>query len=292
MRSAWVAGEALIDLVPDQSGNRRAIVGGGAANTARALAKLGKPTAFIGGISNDEYGNQINDELAKWNVDLSFTLKSELPTALAKVSLDETGSASYDFKLQGTATFDFRSEWLPQGEPSVLHVGTLSTLIEPGASELFEWANKLAAPKVFDPNVRSSVESSRDIYRAKVEKWISISDVLKLSEEDFLWLYPEYLAPSELLDFGAKLVVLTKGAKGMVGVHADGSVSVPGVSINLVDTVGAGDTVGAVLTESVMERGVEGVIKDLEKVLFRASKAAAIICSRRGADSPTAEELN
>ena len=246
MSSVWVAGEALIDLVPSE-GERVAVVGGGAANTAKALARLGIDTAFVGGISSDEYGKQIASELAE--VDLSLSLRSELPTALAIVSLDEKGSASYEFKLAETATFDFQRDWLPSGAPEVLHVGTLATIIEPGASALFEWASGLG--------------------------WLG------------------YGSAAELLEMGPELVVLTRGGEGMVGYSKAGLVSVPGVKVTVADTVGAGDTVGAVIVEGLVKYGVER-LKDevLFEVLTRAARAASITCSRVGANPPTAAEIN
>ena len=288
MSSVWVAGEALIDLVPS-AGERVAVVGGGAANTAKALARLEIDTAFVGGISLDGYGKQIAGELAE--VDLSLSLRSELPTALAIVSLDEKGSASYEFKLAETATFDFQREWLPSGAPEVLHVGTLATIVEPGASALFEWASGLGAPIVFDPNIRPSVLSDRVRYREIVELWASISRVVKLSDEDLDWL--GYESAAELLEMGPELVVLTRGSEGMVGYSKAGLVSVPGVKVTVADTVGAGDTVGAVIVEGLVKYGVER-LKDevLFDVLSRAAKAASITCSRVGANPPTAAEIN
>lgn len=286
-KKIWVAGEALIDLVP--SGNSwLPIVGGGPANTAKALAKLGIPTSFIGGISTDEYGLSIKKELN--SVDLSLALRSDLPTALAIVTLDEGGSASYEFKLDGTATFDFFSAWLPTSAPDVLHIGTLATVIEPGATALFDWASKLGAPIVFDPNVRPSVISDKNLYREAVERWLTIATIIKLSNEDLLWL--GYDSATALLDFGAELVVVTNGADGMVGYTKNGSANTPGIRVEVVDTVGAGDTVGAVLVEGLIRNGVAGVTGDqLQEVLNRAAIAAAITCSRAGAKPPSAAEI-
>ena len=283
----WVAGEALIDLVPIGD-SRVPIVGGGPANTAKALAKLGIDTLFIGGISSDEHGESIAKELD--SVDLSKALRSDLPTALAIVTLNESGSASYEFKLEGTATFNFSREWLPQGEPDVLHVGTLATLIEPGASELFEWASRLNVPIVFDPNIRPSVLGDRVKYRSAVERWFGISDVIKMSDDDLKWL--GYSAVEGLFDFGAKLVVVTRGSEGIIGYTPTGEVSVPGVTVEVVDTVGAGDTVGAVIVEGIVRFGLgEMVNEKLFLALSRAAKAASITCSRAGANPPTLEEL-
>ena len=284
---AWVAGEALIDLLPIGE-TKQATVGGGAANTARALANLGVNTSFIGGISTDEYGSAIEGELK--GVDLSLASKSRLPTALAIVTFDSLGSAKYEFALKDTATFDFRREWLPSSTPGVLHVGTLATIIEPGASALFEWATELGVPTVFDPNVRPSVLADRDEYRRLVEKWAGISTIVKLSIEDLTWL--AYSDVNHFYELGVKLVVLTHGASGIEGHTPNGVVSVPGIKVNVVDTVGAGDTVGAVLVEGIMKFGVEALLHEkLFEVLTRAAKAAAITCTRAGAKPPTLSEL-
>lgn len=284
----WVAGEALIDLVP-HGNSRLPIVGGGPANTAKALAKLGIGTSFIGGISRDEYGETIAKALD--SVDLSKALRSDLPTALAIVTLDESGSASYEFKLEGTATFDFSRDWLPVGKPDVLHIGTLATLVEPGASELFEWASGLDVPIVFDPNIRPSVLGDREKYRSVVERWFAMSDVIKMSDEDLKWL--GYSGVDGLFEFGAKLVVVTHGAEGISGYTSAGEVSVPGVKVEVVDTVGAGDTVGGVIVEGIVRFGLEEVVNEkLFSVLSRAAKAASITCSRAGANPPSFEELS
>jgi len=290
-RSAWIVGEALIDLVPNELGVRHPIVGGGPANTAKALANLGIKASFIGGISNDEYGKKIRNELLESSADLSLSLSSELPTATAKVTLDNSGAATYEFTLENTATFDFRKSWLPIGTPTALHCGTLGTLIEPGASQLFEWAKSIQAPKIYDPNIRPSVLSDRERYLASVEKWISICDVVKMSDEDFFWLYDGEIEPAELLNLGPSLVVITMGESGLVGFHNTEVIAVPGVKVKVVDTVGAGDTVGAILVEAIHNHGVQGTLEDLENVLIRAAKAAAITCSRAGAKPPTLEEL-
>ena len=287
MQSAliWVAGEALIDLLPGTD-SQVPIVGGGPANTAKALASLGLSVSFIGGISSDQYGVLIESELSSYGVDLSLVSWSDLSTALAVVSLDSDGSAKFSFHLDSTATFDFGS-WLPSGSPSVLHVGTLATVVEPGASALFEWARGLDSVIVFDPNVRSSFLDDRDIYRKYFEKWARISDVIKLSDEDLSWLS---FTVDEILDFGVDLAVVTHGAKGLSGYRSGESYSVDSFVVDVVDTVGAGDTVGAVLVEGLVKYG-ELAGENLKLVLERAAKAAAITCTRAGAKPPTLAEL-
>jgi len=283
----WVAGEALIDLLP-RAGESMAVVGGGAANTAKALANLEIVVSWIGGISSDDYGVLIKQELE--NVDLGLANFSRLPTALAKVSLDEKGSASYEFFLEDTATFSFDSSWLPEGKPEILHVGTLATIVEPGASNLFDWVKSLKTKVVFDPNIRPSVLPDRVRYRDAFEKWARISDVVKMSDEDLEWL--GYSDLNQILELGPELLVVTHGASGMTGYTNSGSVSVPGVKVKVVDTVGAGDTVGAVIVEGLVRNGITALVGDkLFEVLSRAAKAAAITCSRVGANPPTLAEL-
>ena len=293
--SVWVCGEVLIDELPSGS-----VVGGGPANTAKALARLGHEVAFIDGISTDAYGVKARAELAADGVDLSLALTSDLPTAVAEVTLAADGGASYVFKLDKTATFDFNSSWLPDPsryKPQVLHIGTLATLVQPGADVLFDWALACAdfAPVVFDPNIRPQVLSDREKYVALVEKWIGISSVVKLSDDDFEWLYPgkspESIA-NQWLQGGVALVVMTRGADGLIGYTSDGVVEVAGEKVNVVDTVGAGDTVGAIIVQGLITDGLlnmrGSVLKD---VLHRAAVAAAITCSRAGAQPPYAHEI-
>ena len=295
MGQVWVVGEALIDLVPGSSGTAKAIVGGGPANTAKALAGLGFSTSFIGGISSDAFGGLIKEELRDAGVDLSLAKFSDYPTATAKVLLDGSGKAVYSFQLDETATFSFSRGWLPAGEPDVIHIGTLATIVEPGATELYEWIKGFNAPIVFDPNVRITVLDDVDRYRDAVEKWIGISSVVKVSEEDIALLYGgrDYVSVArEWIEKDVDLVVITRGESGLVGLTSESSVEVPGVSVEVVDTIGAGDTVGAIVVEAIVEHGLKALKNErLTLVLERAAKAAAITCSRAGAKPPMREEL-
>jgi fructokinase len=298
--SIWVCGEVLIDLIPGSDGVRVAHVGGGPANTAKALARLGHDVQFIDGISTDEYGVAARKELIDDEVKLDLALTSDKPTCLAIVSLDANGGALYEFKIDGTATFDFDLKWLPDPsryKPQVLHIGTLVTVIQPGADVLYDWAMQVAefAPIVFDPNIRPSVMGDRDLYEAAVEKWVALSSVIKVSDDDMAWLYPgqkyEDVAQRWIND-GAALVVVTRGSQGIIGITADGSVEVDGAKITVADTVGAGDTVGAIIVEAMIEKGILALTGDvLKAVLHRAAVAAGITCSRKGAQPPYKHEL-
>lgn len=296
----WVAGEVLIDLITKGS-ETKAIVGGGPANTAVALSRLGIETYFLDGMSTNDYGQRAKSELLHAGVNLDFAEFSDNPMCIADVTLDQSGSATYEFLIDGTATFDFRKEWLPnpsKKSPAVLYTGTLATIVEPGASVLFQWAKEVAkfAPIIYDPNVRTSVLSDRHRYQESVEKWASISKVIKVSSDDLEWLYPgepfESVA-TRWLNVGVELAVLTRGSEGIRAMTSLGEVSVPGVQVEVVDTVGAGDTVGAILVEAIAKTGLESLSgNELRIVLFRAACAAAITCSRPGAQPPTSDELS
>jgi fructokinase len=290
-----VCGEVLIDILPTGP-----VVGGGPANTAKALARLGLQVDFIDGISTDAYGVTARKELERDGVGLTLALDSDKPTCTATVTLDSAGSASYEFVIDGTATFDFNDSWLPDPErlkPAVLHIGTLATIVEPASTTLQNWAIKCAefAPIVFDPNVRSSVVGDREKYRSAVEKWVGISSVIKLSDDDVSWLYPEESmdeVAKRWIAGGASLVVVTRGAHGIIGYTEDGYEEVDGAKVTVVDTVGAGDTVGAVLVEGIMKHSVIGLQGQvLNAVLHRAAIAAGITVSRAGAQPPRLHEL-
>ena len=300
MGQVWVAGEVLIDLIP-AGADRKPIVGGGPANTAKALSKLGVNTQFIDGISTDGYGQMAKDDLVTSGVKLDYVKYSDRPTCLAIVSLSDSGSASYEFVIENTATFDFTLDWLPNPEtdqPSLLHIGTLATAIEPGASALFDWAQYVVkvAPIVFDPNIRPAVISDRELYVKQVEKWVSISSAVKVSDEDIMWLYPSFeieQVVNSWLTTGPSLIVVTYGDQGLAGYREGEKVNVDAVKVAVADTVGAGDTVGAILVEAIVKAGLNtlsGV--RLEKMLKRAAKAAAITVSRSGANPPSKDEID
>ena len=297
--SIWVCGEVLIDLLPGEP-ERRAVVGGGPANTAKALARLGHDVYFIDGISTDAYGVAARAELLADEVKLDLALTSDKPTCLAIVTLAEDRKASYEFKIDGTATFDFDLNWLPDPsvhKPNVLHIGTLVTIVEPGASVLYDWALQVAefAPIVFDPNIRPAVIADRKEYVRQVERWIEISSAVKVSDDDIYWLYPDKSiddVAKQWLTMGPELVVVTFGDKGLSGYRNGEKVSVDAKKVVVADTVGAGDTVGAILVEAIVEEGLANLRGQLLiSKLERAAKAAAITVSRTGALPPGRDEI-
>jgi fructokinase len=296
----WVVGEVLIDLITDRD-QHLAVVGGGPANTAKALAMLGVETYFIDGISIDKYGQMAKAELLSANVLLDYAQYSNKPTCTAKVTLSSSGSASYEFVIEDTATFDFSVSWLPDPQSlktTLLHIGTLATVIEPGATVLFKWAQSVAhiAPIIFDPNIRPAVLGDRDEYVKKVEKWVAISSAVKVSDEDLNWLYPgkeNDEIVSKWLEIGVQLVVVTLGDKGITAYRMNEQISVDAVKVVVADTVGAGDTVGAILVEAIVKNGLDKLTGEvLKTMLNRAVKAAAITVSRTGAKPPSKEEMD
>lgn len=294
--NVWVCGEALIDILPGIN----PVVGGGPANTAKALARLGYRVQFIDGISVDAYGQSIRKELLRDGVGLELSLSSDKPTCTAAVTLSEGGGATYEFLIEGTATFDFDASWLPDPEqfrPSVLHIGTLATIIEPGASQLFDWALHVGefAPIVFDPNIRPSILNDRQKYCLAIEKWVEISSVIKVSDDDLAWLYPDESiseVANRWIAGGSALVVVTRGVNGLIGFTEHGSEEVGGIAVDVVDTVGAGDTVGAIVVEAILKSSVVAIHEwALKELLLRGAVAASITCSRAGAQPPRAYEL-
>ena len=295
----WVCGEVVIDLLPDGT-ERKAVVGGGPANTAKALSKLGITTQFIDGISTDKYGQMALKELQKDGVLLDFVKFLDKPTCLAIVSLNSKGGATYEFVIDDTATFDFSHSWLPNAadkKPLLLHIGTLVTAIEPAASVLFEWAKKVAlvAPIVFDPNIRPAVMSDREQYVKQVERWVSISNAVKVSDDDIYWLYPGQdldKVTKRWLEMGPELIVVTFGDKGLAGYRENSKISVDAKKVVVADTVGAGDTVGAILVEALIGDGLDKLTNArLSQMLNRAARAASITVSRIGALPPNLDEL-
>ena len=293
--SIWVCGEVLIDILPTGP-----VVGGGPANTAKALARLGYDVDFIDGISTDAFGVSARKELSQDGVGLDLTLTSDKPTCTATVTLDSKGSASYEFLIAGTATFDFDSSWLPDPsrlKPSVLHIGTLVTVIQPGADVLYGWAVQVGefAPIVFDPNIRPSVLGDRAQYVQSVEKWVNISSVVKVSDDDIKWLYPDQSLDEvahRWIAGGVSCVVITRGAHGLIGFTEHGMEEVDGAKVAVIDTVGAGDTVGAIVVEGIIKHSVHGLEGHvLNEVLHKAAVAAGITCSRAGAQPPRTHEL-
>jgi len=297
-----VAGEALIDLVPQGTGalaGLKPALGGGPYNTAVALGRLGTRTAFCSRVSYDTFGEALLGGLREAKVDVSDVQRGVEPTTLAVATIDGKGSAAYSFYVEGTADRLFTAPpELPAGTRAV-SFGTCSLVLEPGASAYEELMRSAAAQGVFtalDPNIRAGLIPDPDAYRARFKSWLPSVSLLKLSEEDALWLGG---TPREWLALGPSAVVITRGGDGLTAFTRDGAVhSVPGEKVDVVDTIGAGDTVNAALLHSLSTQDALSAAA-LEvlgatgwaRLLRFAARAAAITCSRAGAEPPYASEL-
>ncbi|WP_328882391.1 carbohydrate kinase family protein [Streptomyces sp. NBC_00299] len=297
-----VAGEALIDLVPQGTGalaGLKPALGGGPYNTAVALGRLGSPTAFCSRTSYDAFGEALLDGLRAAGVDVSAVQRGMEPTTLAVATIDDKGSAAYSFYVEGTADRLFTAPAeLPAGARAV-SFGTCSLVLEPGASAYEELMRNAASQGVFtalDPNIRAGLIPDPDGYRARFKSWLPSVSLLKLSEDDALWLGG---TPREWLAAGPSAVVITQGGAGLTAFTRDGAEhSVAGEEVDVVDTIGAGDTVNAALlhglaaqdalsAEALVGLGADG----WTRLLRFAARAAAITCSRAGAEPPYASEV-
>ncbi|WP_406345099.1 carbohydrate kinase [Streptomyces sp. NBC_00648] len=290
-----VAGEALIDLVPERPGDRLGPLsprlGGGPYNTAVALGRLGAEAAFCSRVSTDGFGEALLDGLRAAGVDTGLVQRGPEPTTLAVAAVGADGAAGYGFYASGTADrlFELPPE-LPSGVRA-LALGTCSLVLEPGASAYEALLRRESGRGVFtllDPNVRPGLVPDADAYRARFRSWLPYVSLLKLSEEDAAWLGG---GVQEWLAAGPEAVVLTRGAAGMtVWTRSGEEVSVPGERVEVVDTIGAGDTVNAALLHAVAGRGPLPA-SAWSAALAYAAHAAALTCAKRGAQPPHAASL-
>ncbi|MGV9250273.1 carbohydrate kinase family protein [Streptomyces sp. NPDC003697] len=297
-----VAGEALIDLVPQGTGalaQLKPALGGGPYNTAVALGRLGSATAFCSRTSTDAFGEALLDGLRRAGVDVSGVQRGDEPTTLAVATVGADGSAAYSFYVDGTADRLFTA---PAGLPAdtrAVSFGTCSLVLEPGASAYEELMRTAAARGVFtalDPNIRSGLIPDADAYRARFRSWLPSVSLLKLSVEDARWLGG---SPREWLAAGPSAVVVTHGGDGLTAFTRDGAEhSVPGEKVDVVDTIGAGDTVNAALLhglaahDALSPAGLAALgAPGWTRLLRFAARAAAVTCSRAGAEPPYAREV-
>jgi fructokinase len=300
-----VSGEALIDLIPDpiKADSYDAVLGGSPYNVAIGLGRLEAPAAFISRISADGNGEALAGALAANRVDLSFVARDIRPTTLAFVmrGTAKTGSR-YSFYLDGTAydgPWPFPAEW-PKGARH-LHVGSFGAVERHGHAviEAIQLASSLATVS-FDPNIRPFVTPDREAVGLLVERQVSLAHIVKASEEDLEWLYPGRSLEESLAAWaksGPRLCVATMGERGAIAILGEERIEIPAPHVEVVDTVGAGDSFMSGLL-SAMDRdhalGAEAPApsrSELERWLRFAAAASAITCSRKGSDPPTREEV-
>ena len=301
-----ISGEALIDLIPDpaKSSAYDAVLGGSPYNVAIGLSRLGAPTGFISRISADGNGEALAASLAANGVDLGYVARDARPTMLAFVmrGTAKTGSR-YSFYVDATA-FDgpwpFPAEW-PKGARH-LHIGSVAA-VHPRHGQSVGGALTAARPHAtisFDPNIRPMVTPDREAVLPIVEREVALASFVKASEEDLAWLYPERAPEASIAAWallGPHFCVMTRGEQGAVAYLQSERFIAPSPVVDVVDTVGAGDSfmsalIGAMDADGALGAGARAPTGgDLAKWLHFAVAASAITCTRRGADPPTRAEV-
>jgi fructokinase len=304
-----VVGEALVDLVPGgRNGQRRERPGGSPFNVAVGLARLGNRTSLMARLSDDRYGRLLRATASDEGIDLRAAARAAEPTTVAVASVGEAGQATYRFEMDGTADWQWTAAELHRVDPEtkVLHFGSIASWTSPGAERIADLVRELRgggrALISYDPNVRPTVIGPRDRALRFVERAAGLADLVKASREDVEWLYPE-LAVDDVAkrwgELGAWVVVVTEGASGATAFrHGRSPIRRPGRSVDVVDTIGAGDAFTAGLLTGVvrrrlfrdgrLERVSDGALADL---VDEAVLVSAITCEREGADPPRLDEV-
>jgi fructokinase len=304
-----VCGEALFDVfIPDSSGGAVCLdarPGGSPYNVAIGLARLGRDVGFLGAVSTDVLGQRLADYLIGEAVSDKYLVRNDNLTTLGMVGLAPDGSARYTFYNENAADRQLQPANLPLlgDEVRALHIGSFSMVAEPIGTTLEALVARESGRRLisYDPNVRSRIVPNPQVWLDKLDRLSHHIHVLKMSDEDFFWLYPDASAADQAkcwLSRGVRLVVMTEGRKGAVAWFGSEEISIPGADVAVVDTVGAGDTFQAALLCGLDEAGLVapsalgGLSGDfVRNLMCFAARAAAITCSRRGADMPRRNEL-
>jgi fructokinase len=301
-------GEALIDMLPRKSGAGELAfapyAGGAVFNTAIALGRLGAPVEFFSGLSTDLFGQQLTRVLAESKAGTRYAHFSPRPTTMAFVELKD-GHASYLFYDEGTAGRMLSPEDLPDlaDDVEALLFGAISLIPEPCGSTYEALMAREHGRRVtmLDPNIRPGFIPDRARHTERIRRMMGMADIVKLSDEDLDW-FGEQGSREEIvgrwLDGGPKLIVVTCGGDGAVGYTKHHSVSIRPDKVEVVDTVGAGDTFNAGILASLHEQQLlskaalaelsEGAIRN---ALSLGAKAAAVTVSRAGANPPWRHEI-
>jgi fructokinase len=300
-----VVGEALVDLVGQWPGQTFAAhPGGSPANVALGLARLGVPVTLSTRLGRDAFGEMITSHLEASGVVVDGGPDPRPATSLA-IAMLEGGVASYDFRID----WDLGTAAPLLVETRCLHTGSLATVLPPGDEAVLDLVQRERdrgrVTVTYDPNVRPAVLGDPDRARPGIESLVSLADVVKVSDEDLHWLYPgerDEDVARRWLAMGPLLVVVTRAGSGVYAMSQSHRVSRPAVSVEVVDTVGAGDAYMSGLLHGLHladliggeRRDALGAINEstLIDVLDRAALVAAITCSRPGADPPTRAEVD
>lgn len=304
-----VIGEALIDLIENryQPGAFNAIVGGANANVALALARRGADHTFYARISRDRFGDIIRKRLDDNDVLYGNSITTNDNSTLAIVSLNEAGSPTYSFYVNGTADWGWTPDELPTNAEltdmgiKCIQFGCLTMAMEPGNLVIEAWAKQTQGITIsHDINIRAALGFDPEHERIRVERVNEFSHIIKASDEDIEWLYQGTREVDDVAKEWAQnaLVLITRGADGTSVFRGDERIDVPSRKINVVDTVGAGDTFCANLLGQLQDEGYLGT--DLNQIpsdalrnfVYVAGIAASITCERAGCEPPTLEDLD
>ncbi|QPZ90424.1 carbohydrate kinase family protein [Thioclava electrotropha] len=301
-------GEALIDMLPRESAQGEAAFapypGGAVFNTAIALGRLGARSGFLSGLSEDLFGKMLIHSLSDSGVDAGLAVRSDRPTTLAFVTLTD-GHASYAFYDENTAGRMLKIEDMPAipGEVKAMFFGGISLPVEPcgAAYEALMLREAESRVTMIDPNIRPGFIGDEAAYRARLERMFAVADIVKVSDEDLRWIEgPGTIADLArgLLAKGPKLVFVTEGATGAHGFSKHCEVFVPARKVEVIDTVGAGDTFNAGVlaaldrADALDKRRLAGAEEELiADCLKLGVAAAAVVVSRAGANPPWSDEL-
>lgn len=299
-----VIGEGVIDrfLVDGQA---RDVIGGSPLNTAVAIKRAGIDVHWWARVSSSAEGRAIWDYAERNEVIKQGAVTIDRPAPIVTIALDEAGIPTYDFALDGAADWEWQeSDFQNLTEYGAVQIGSLTTVLEPGATALLQALKSMkliANPPLisYDPNARPRAaknETDAERMRARIQELVKLADLVKVSDEDLGWFdatrTPADIA-AEWSQLGPQLVVMTRGSEGATAYRAGFKIAqTPGIKVEVVDTVGAGDTFMAWLLAAVLKAGdIPATEQDVASAIERAAKAAAITCSRAGCNPPTTLEL-
>ena len=299
-----VIGEALIDIVRTDDGVTE-LPGGSPANVAVTLGRLGRRPTLLTSLGDDARGRLLRSWLETSGVEVIGHPSAAGRTSTARATIAADGSATYDFDLTWDVdTATVQATGIPRAD--VVHTGSVATVLQPGAATV-ETALRAArghALVTFDPNARPSITTDVATVRADVERFVTLTDLVKVSDEDLRWYYPDERpvdAARRWATTGPVVVVVTLGGDGAVVLRGDRELHVPGRRVEVADTIGAGDTFMGALIDALATTGAIGadarqILAGLPEAALTqaatwAAAAASITVSRPGANPPTREEL-
>ena len=294
-----VVGEALVDLVIGPGGDVTAALGGAPFNTARACGRLGADVSFVAAVSVDRFGSMLVAQLEADGVSTDHVARVDVPTTLAAAELDEHGAAQYRFYIQGTSAPMLSDPPLDLGG-EVLFTGGLGLVLEPMAEavERMVVTNHAHGLVMIDVNCRPRIIPDRDAYVERVQRVVSHAHIVKVSDEDLAYLWPDdgpVEAARLLLRRGPRAVLLTAGGDGVRILTAEAEELIPVQPVEVMDTIGAGDSFGGGFLSAWIASGARvdqaGDVDRLRRSVEAANVVAGIVCTRRGADPPWRSEL-